>query len=418
MAAGECTANEPPSPPLPDGQPGGKRSVLYAWEFGAALGHVGAFMPFASALRAAGHQLHWAVAHPAEVGEYLAAAGERWLPAPSIPEQVRPGPPLSYADILLRYGYAQAKSLFGLTGAWRELMRLSGAQLVLADHAPTAVLAARTLDLPVMLFSNGFTVPPRRDPLPNMRAWMELPEEQLRTLDSAARDSINRVLERFRKPPLHCTAELFAVAEEALVTFPELDHYPDRGPARYWGSLPSAGTGRPAAWPQVAGSRLFAYLRPGLPHLQALLDALHRFGAATLAYVPGIDPALRIRYAAPHLVFLDHAADLRQMAREADCAITYASLATSTAFLLAGKPLLLLPGHLEQYMLARRIEEMGAGSVVSPDQPAGDLRSRLAALLSEPGWRDNARAFATKYAAFDQQAVAANLVRRVAELLP
>jgi UDP:flavonoid glycosyltransferase YjiC (YdhE family) len=105
------------------------------------------------------------------------------------------------------------------------------------------------------------------------------------------------------------------------------------------------------------------------------------------------------------------------MTREADIAITYASLATTTAFLLAGKPLLLLPGHLEQFLVARRVEEMGAGRLVNPEQAPGDLRAVLADLIDNPSWRSNAQAFAAKYAAFDQQAVIGNLVRRITEIL-
>jgi UDP:flavonoid glycosyltransferase YjiC (YdhE family) len=117
------------------------------------------------------------------------------------------------------------------------------------------------------------------------------------------------------------------------------------------------------------------------------------------------------------MTYLDQPADIEQMVREADLAITYASLATTTAFLLGGKPLLMLPGHLEQFLVARRVEEMGAGRLVNPEQPPGDLRSVIADLIDNPSWRANAAAFAAKYSAFDQQAVTGNLVRRIAELL-
>ncbi len=392
-------------------------SILYAWEFGANLGHVGAFMPFAKALRQAGHSLHWAVTQPAEVGAFLAGEDFTWLPAPVHPEVRRDTPPLSYADILLRFGYADPGALFGLVGAWRELMRLTRPRLVLADHAPTAVLAARTLDLPVMLFSNGFTLPPRERPLPNMRPWITVPAQQLQALDDGACRAINSVLHSHGKAPIEYTAQLFDVTEETMVTFPELDHYPQRGPARYWGSLPSAGHGNAVAWPAVAGPRLFAYLRRETIHHPQVLDALLQLQLPTLVFYPGIDPELRERLRAPHLVILDRPADIGQMAREADCAITYASLATTTAFLLAGKPVLLLPGHLEQFMLARRVEEIGAGRLVNPEQAPGDLRGIIADLLDNPSWRDNARGFAAKYAAFDQRAVIGNLARRVEELL-
>ncbi|MCM2287891.1 MAG: hypothetical protein NDI67_02585 [Sulfuritalea sp.] len=392
-------------------------SILYAWEFGANLGHVGAFMPLARALREQGHDVHWMVTQPAVVGDFLASQNFNWLAAPTLPEVSRPGPPLTYADILLRFGYGDARALFGLVGGWREAMRLTGARLVLADHAPTAVLAARSLGIPVMLFSNGFTVPPRRSPLPSMRPWASVPEQIVRQLDAAALSAANTVLTRYGCAPLPRLADLFDVAEEALVSFPELDHYADRGPARYWGSLPSAGAGQPVAWPTGGDQRIFAYLRAESPHHEAVLGALCALGQTTVIYFPNLPPALAARFAAPHMRFLEHPADIGQMTREADLAVTYASLATTTAFLLAGKPLLLLPGHLEQFLVARRVEEMGAGRMVNPEQPAGDLAAVLTDLLTKPSWRDNARAFAAKYAAFDQQAVIGNLVRRISELL-
>ena len=378
---------------------------------------MGVFLPLARELRQAGHEVHWVVTQPAIAGELLASEGFAWIAAPTVAESMRPGPPLTYADILLRFGYADPRALFGLTGGWRETMRLTGAELVLADHAPTALLAARSLGLPVMLFSNGFTAPPRHSPLPNMRPWLAVPEQTVSQLDRTALSSINAVLDRYGCARMQHLANLFDVAEEALVTFPELDHYPDRGPARYWGSLPSTGAGRPVVWPAGTGKRLFAYLRPECVHHEALLGALQALGQPTAVYFPGMNPALQARFATAHLRFLDQPADIEQMTREADVGITYSSLATTTAFLLAGKPLLLLPFHLEQFMLARRIEEMGAGRLVNPEQPPGDLRGILADLIDNPSWRTNAAAFAAKYAAFDQQAVTGNLVRRITEML-
>ena len=136
-------------------------SILYAWEFGANIGHVGAFMSLARALRDQGHEVHWMVTQPAVVGDFLDSQGFSWLAAPSIPEVVRQGPPLTYADILLRFGYADPRALFGLVGGWREAIRLTGASLVLADHAPTALLAAiRRGELVVVYPEGGLT----RDP--------------------------------------------------------------------------------------------------------------------------------------------------------------------------------------------------------------------------------------------------------------
>ena len=392
-------------------------SVLFAWELGANLGHVGTLLTIAKELRARGHQVHWLVAQPALVGALLQANGFSWLAAPTAVEERREGAPISYADILLRYGYSGADRLLGLVGAWRESMRLTGAKLVVADHAPSAMVAARTMGIPVMLRSPGFSVPPRRRPVPGLRPWAPVSAAQLLAAEDQALASINRVLAEFGKEALVALADLFAVEEDALVTFPELDHYADRGPARYWGGMPYAEIGEPPSWPDLPGRRLFAYLRGECPHWEAALAALQGLGLPTAIYFPGLPEEVRRRWQAPHLAFAAKPLDLRSTAAKAVVAVTYASPAATIAFLLAGKPLLLLPMHLEQYLLARRVVEMNAGLLIHPEQPAGDLRQPLERLLTEPAFRDNAAAFARKYAAFDQAQVLANLVRRAEEIL-
>jgi UDP:flavonoid glycosyltransferase YjiC (YdhE family) len=74
------------------------------------------------------------------------------------------------------------------------------------------------------------------------------------------------------------------------------------------------------------------------------------------------------RYAAPHLAFSPVPVDLNKVARQADAGLTYASPAATVAFLMAGKPVLMMPGHLEQFLFAKRVEEMGAGLIQNPEQ--------------------------------------------------
>ena len=392
--------------------------IVYAWEFGANLGHIGTFLPVARALRERGHDVRWVVTHPHQAARLLPKAGFDWLAAPVMPEQRRPGPPLSYADILLRFGYAQADDLLGLTVAWRELLRLTGAQLVLADHAPTAILAARTLGLPVMLFGGGFFCPPPESPTPAMRPWEPVPLAQLQAIDAPVIASINAVLQQFGCSPVEHLAELFAVAESALLTFPELDHYAQRGPAKYWGTLPAA-VAEPPQWPSTLPPgcrRVFAYLRPESAHFEAALQALSQSELAALIYAPNVPVSLRQRHTSALVRFADEPVDLNTVAREADAALTYASPAATIAFLFAGKPALMLPGHLEQFLFARRVADMGAGLLVSPEKPPDALSELLAALINEPTYRQNAQAFAAKYAAFDQTHVVENLVKRIEEL--
>ncbi|MBK8119318.1 MAG: hypothetical protein IPK39_08995 [Sulfuritalea sp.] len=131
---------------------------------------VGAFHAAGAPLRDQGHEVHWMVTQPAVVGDFLAGAGFTGFAAPSVPEATRPGPPLTYADILLRFGYAEPRALFGLVGGWREAMRLTGARLVLADHAPTA-LRRRAQHGPAghAVLQRLHRPAPPQPPLPNMR---------------------------------------------------------------------------------------------------------------------------------------------------------------------------------------------------------------------------------------------------------
>lgn len=393
-----------------------KKSLFYAWEFGANLGHIGTFLPVARSLRERGHDLCWVVAQPSQAAKLLLADGFAWLQAPLAQEVKADGPPLNYAEIILRYGYSETDDLLGLVVAWRELMLLSGAELILADHAPTAILAARTLGIPVMLFGGGFFAPPQVQPTPNMRPWQQVSTERLTRADITALTSINFVLAHFSQPPLQYLAELFCVAEDALLTFPELDHYAERGPHKYWGTLPAA-VATPPQWPGTHTSRLFAYLRPEGAHFATALAALRRLEAAVLVFSPGVTPALRSKHGAANLMFSDSPVDLNDAARDAVAAITYGSPAATIAFLLAGKPVLMIPGHLEQFLFARRVVEMGAGLIQIPEQPADGLSEMLSRLLTDEEMRQNATAFARKYANFDQNAVITNIVTRIEQLV-
>ncbi len=391
--------------------------LLYGWEFGANLGHVGSFLPLAHQLRQRGHLVHWAVSQPSSVGGLLARQGFECLPAPVAPEIRLPGAPASYADILLRFGYQSPAAVLGLVQAWRSLFRLSRARLLVADHAPTAILAARTLDLPVALFSNGFSTPPDQYPLPSMRHWSPVPSNLLRQSDDAVRNTINTVLAHYGKPGLQTTSQLFQVAEHALVTFPELDHYHQRGPSAYWGALPFMGGGHQVDWSVIQAPRFFVYMRTQVPSYRECLRALQRLGAGGAVYFPDIPPDLDQQLAGSSLQVFREPVNLRQAVQGCDAVVCYGSSLTTVAALVAGKPLLLMPSHLEQYMQSIRAADMGAGMVVNPEQPPPDWAALLQHLLEEPSYRANAQAFARKYQHFDQENVLNNLTLRLEQLI-
>lgn len=246
----------------------------------------------------------------------------------------------------------------------------------------------------------------------------------LQKIDGLVVDCINQVLAHYGKSPLASIAQLFEVAEPTLATFPELDHYGLRAGGAYWGTPALYGQGAQLAWPVGRPSesgqpipKIFAYLRPETEHLQAILQALSRGAFRTICYCPGLPAAQRESFANEALVFSNEPVDLRWVSAEADCAVGYASVATTTAMLLAGKPMLLLPSHMEQFMLASRALETGAAMGVMPETAPGDLEAALYALTQLPDHRLRAALFAHKYAEFNSDAVVYRMALRMQALL-
>lgn len=390
---------------------------LHAWELGAGLGHLGVFSPLARQLTGRGHEVTLAARETATVDEVARDLRLRVVQAPFLSESAAGAPPLSYSDILTRYGLAKPAVLRGHVAAWRGLFELTRPQLLIADHAPAALVAARSAGLPVMLFNSGFFVPPPVHPLPALRPWQAAAPATLAAIDRALLDSINTCLDDYGAPTIGAVAHLFEVAEPTLLGFPEFDHYDRQGRIAYWGYTGTAGVGDAPRWPEHPGQRIFAYLRAGMAHLAATVGALIRAGQPTLLYCPDLPEDLAHAIAScPHIVHTRRPLDLDRVIPQADLLVSYAAFATTTAFVHAGKPTLMIPRHLEQYLFARRVEDAGCGLVVSPEGPGGDIDGKLHALLSSPACAQHCAAFRQRYAAFPQDLVVSNILRRMLEL--
>ncbi len=83
----------------------------------------------------------------------------------------------------------------------------------------------------------------------------------------------------------------------------------------------------------------------------------------------------------------------------------------------AGKPVLLLPQHLEQMMTAKRVLELGAGLVVDYEEPAPDYHALLQRLLDEPSFTEAAQAVAARHAGDDPATRVPRIVDRLEEIV-
>jgi UDP:flavonoid glycosyltransferase YjiC (YdhE family) len=385
--------------------------ILIAWELGSNYGHLARCLPIAEGLRQRGHRLVFVVRDTRAAAELLGPAGFSFLQAPLAVNKTRLARPASnYAEILLGEGYADPLGLLGIVRAWQGLLELSRADLVLADHAPTALLAAHLAGIAHLAIGNGFAIPPDVSPLPSIRPWESIPEARLLHAGQSVDAAMFGVAEKLGFRGASGLRDLFC-KDDLLDTFAELDHYGVREGANYIGPIFSLAGAQQVAWQEAQSKKVVAYLRPDIPGFSALMTALNELDAEKLCVIPGLRPEHARRWFNRRLRIAFKPVVLTDLLNGADIAISYGGGGTMSEALLAGTPLLLVPRFVEQYLAARPVENLGAGILVGNDRSKAFFAGRLRTLLDDSRYAGCARKFAGKYAGFaPQQAVARAIV--------
>lgn len=387
------------------------------WELGGGLGHAGRLKSIALPLRARGHQVSFVLRDLVLTRRLLVAPrldGIARLQAPVWLHRTAGLPPeeASLAEILLACGYLDADALAGLCEGWRGLFRQGRPDLVIADYAPTAILAARSLGLPSAAVGPGFTMPPAGQPLPPLRSWEPPQPARLRAGEARLLDSANRVLAALGAAPLARGAELLLGDHALLCTWPELDHFARGGSGPWLGPNLPQSAGCAPVWPAGAGRRVFAYLRRGVPDAVEVLGALLRQGCRVLCYMPELASGAPAPLTHPHLAWAPGPVSLPEALAGCELVVSHAGEALSAQALLAGRPLLMLPHTTEGFLMARRVAQLGAGINAMEQARTRDWEALVASLLGQPGYRDAAAAFARRYAGFEPQRQAEALADR------
>ncbi|MGR8922024.1 MAG: hypothetical protein ACU85V_20600, partial [Gammaproteobacteria bacterium] len=370
--------------------------AFFAWELGQGLGHLARLRPMMERLLARGHDVTLAARELANVHRVLGELPVTVLQAPLCRRELgrQELATQSFGQVLRNCGYHDADTLATLIAAWKHLMALVGAELVIVDHSPTAMLAAAALELPVIAFSSGFTHPPTGSPL---GVFEPVPDASTRAgllaTDEALKANVNRALERVGGAPLDTLADLYGRADDVfLFTVPAFDHFGRRAGANYCGVVESFGDVVAPRWPGDGAPKLFAYLKPH-PGLPQFLDLLARLRVNVLVYHNNLPAQLVERFDGDTMRFTREPVDLRAVAEQATLAVVNANLTTSFRLLTNGLPLLLVPLHAEQLLLVRRLAGTGAVGAARLDHGQA-LERQLRAMLGGSSYAEAARAFA------------------------
>jgi UDP:flavonoid glycosyltransferase YjiC (YdhE family) len=394
-------------------------TILFVWELGGDYGHLSRLLPVALELARRGHTPVFAVRDLMGAEAILAPHHIRVFQAPLWLGQVTNLPePISYAEMLMRFGFLNARALTGICRAWRHLVDVIKPDLLVLDHAPTALLATRGLGLPKVNLGDGFCIPPTARPIPHFRWWQRENMARLADSEQHALACANAVLLALDAPPMLGLADLATCDDTLLCTFAELDHYENdangvnnathtgRSSQDYLGPIFSLGQGAEVTWPQADGPRIFAYLKGGYPGLENILAALHALDsvkASVLVHVAGVARQTVQRFSSAQMVVSGEPLSMAQASAGCDLALCHGGGGTTAAMLLAGKPLMLFPMQMEQTMTARRLMALGAAASVTPEATA-QLPRLLKRMLADAGPQKAAQKFAQSHADYDQQA--------------
>jgi hypothetical protein len=414
-----------------------KKSYLLAWELGSGLGHAAPQALIARELLRLGHEVHlvWKDLTPTQwvIPDLLTHPGLKLWQAPLWQRPLRGVPEAAnYAELLFHAGWLDALGLAPLVHAWRALLQTISPDVLLVDHAPTALLASRGLGLTTAQMGTGFFKPPTLSAqthdntpcMPNFRPWETLDPKRLMNSEKLALKSANQLLSTLTPEPipLKNLADLLVVDQVFLFTTPALDHYgavrsQQPKPAHYWGALPTLETGDTPHWPldSSTGSapqlpKVFAYLKADLPCLAQVLSVLRSGPWQALVYVLGLDPAIQAKYSHPQMHLVGKPLHIKQVLAQAQAVVCPAGHGLLAEALGAGVPVVMLPMFVEQRLLALRVEEAGCGVLVAPPQLPTHFAPALHKVLHDTALRAEVQRYSKTCATASVDVVAQALV--------
>lgn len=395
--------------------------VLLIWELGGGFGHYSTLLPVADAFARRQCRPYLSLQDLASSQYIIANSPFTILQSPlwlHMPTNTSSTPLSSYSDILKTFGFLNPTELTGIVKAWRGMYEIIEPDLLVFNHAPTALLAARGMNIPKVTLGSGFFVPPKTDPFTPFHYWRQNNIEKQKMQELQILSSVNQVLDKISVPVMSSLQELFDVDYNVITSFPEYDHYPSRINAEYAGPISVSDEGEIPTWPSDGEKHIFVYVISRFAGINHLIEGLLATNYKVLVYVKGDSSSLIQKYECARLHFSKTPVSLAEVIPQTDLAITHAGVGTTTEFIRGGVPLLLLPRQTEQYLFGRRVVDRGSAIMLEANnQKPEDYRDAIHKLLRNKKYTTIAKKISNLHKGYDQNEQLEKIVTNCIQLI-
>ncbi len=394
-------------------------NILIAWELGGGYGHLDSMFSIGNQLTVSGHSVHYAVR---DLPRAELRAGSTHLKVFQSPyylaQSSQQASAINYSGILLRCGYNRPTELAGLIRGWIQLITLIQPEIILVDHAPGAIIAAKILNIPVCNTATGFVFPPVINPLPGFQDESIIPLQQLEKTDSLALLSINTVIKKYSAKPLDNLAQLFDIEHNFMCTFSELDHYGTRSDTDYCGSIYSTLGDSFPAWQQDSEKKkVFLYLSAAHPLFKSIVEQLRNSPYQVLLHPRDIKWKHNEQTIDQNLFISPRPVNMDTVTKHADIIICHGGHATSSAVLLSGIPLLIIPQQIEQQLFANRLASQNLAVHVNPCSKNINWIKIISQKLNDDALQSNVKKFSDKYNNYEVSQSCQHIVKGIEKVL-
>lgn len=245
----------------------------------------------------------------------------------------------TWGEYLGDLGFDRVDHVREIVGWWRRAMLERGTALLMADYAPLAQLAARSLGIPCVVTSQGYGLPPAHLPVfPVIQA-----EASVRLHDEAQLlANVNVVAGEVGLPPLAGLPEVYRAELSLVHTFDFLDPY------RAWRRepcLPPVNDYSPAL--ASDGEEVFVYCSSQELQRPGLVDALERLPMPRRGFLLQATPEVSARLAASGMVLESSPVPVADIVRRSRLLLHAGQHGMLSMGLLAGLPQVAVPQNLE-----------------------------------------------------------------------